>query len=81
MAFCFCGVKKIRPSEGQTFDQSFFRHSLMKALRSSPFMPVASVLQVPISCCWAVLGLSPAAMLMLQAKDTTAKTTNFFMME
>jgi hypothetical protein len=56
------------------------RQDFMNSLRSSPFLPVASVLQVPINCCWAVLGLSPAAMLMLQARDTTARTTNFFMM-
>lgn len=31
--------------------QSFFRHSLMKALRSSPFLPVASTLQLFMRSC------------------------------
>jgi hypothetical protein len=43
----------------------FFRHSLMKALRSSPFLPVASLLQTFIfSCC--VNGLAGAAGLALR---------------
>ncbi len=33
----------------------------MKALRSSPFLPVASVLQLAILSCWAVRGLAAAS--------------------
>src|SRR2546427_542818 len=35
--------------------QSFFKHSLMNALRSSPFLPVASTLQVFMRSCWRFL--------------------------
>jgi hypothetical protein len=60
------------------------RHSFIKALRASPFLPSASLLQAPILLCWAVLASPSAACtsgdrLMENANATAIRDISFFM--
>src|SRR5688572_26315264 len=56
------------------------RHSFMKALRSSPFLSPASLLQVVILLCWAVGALSCACAKPMQRQALAATIERSFFM-
>ena len=54
----------MRCCEDESFESEWlspFRQDFMNSLRVSPVLPVASLLQVVMRSCWAVLGLDMAA--------------------